>query len=72
MYVKKYTFNNIVSGLFDRRVLQGNSDNSTGILNPSIFDTNFNNLKKTYEEYLLTKGGFDERIFLGNYFTAVF
>ncbi|KRT83966.1 hypothetical protein AMK59_1352, partial [Oryctes borbonicus] len=67
IYVKKYKFHDIIGSLFERRVLQGNSDKFTGLLKPSLFDSNFNGLKKTYEAHLLTKGDFDERILLAEF-----
>ncbi|GJQ66563.1 hypothetical protein Trydic_g4544 [Trypoxylus dichotomus] len=67
IYVKKYKFHDIISSLFERRVLQGDSARFTGLLNPSVFDANYNGLKKTYEAHLLTKGDFDERILLAEF-----
>lgn len=69
IYVKKYKFPDIIRGLFEKRILQGNSADFTGLLNPAVFDSNYNALKKRYETHLLNKGDFDERILLGTLYT---
>lgn len=64
-YVKEYTWKSLIKNLFDRNVLHGNKESFTDILNPNNFESNFKNIKKMYESLLLTKGNFDEKIFLG-------
>ncbi|KAJ8041704.1 Retinoblastoma-like protein 1 [Holothuria leucospilota] len=46
------------------RVLNGNIDNLSGLLDSMHFETNCKNVKREYDEYVLKKGDFDERIFL--------
>ncbi|KAI4468667.1 retinoblastoma-associated protein rb -related [Holotrichia oblita] len=67
IYVKKYKFRDIIRGFFEKRILQGNNVDFTGLLNPTVFDINYNALKKIYETHLLNKGDFDERILLAEY-----
>jgi hypothetical protein len=51
------------------QVLKGNASNLNGILDQGCFDYSYNSVSKAYEEYVLSEGDFDERIFLGKRFT---
>lgn len=64
-YVKEYTWKMFVENLFQQKILRGNGDNFTKILTSANFDANLKGVTKFYEQQLLNKGGFDERIFLG-------
>ncbi|XP_053101215.1 retinoblastoma-like protein 1 isoform X2 [Hemicordylus capensis] len=58
--IKEHYFKPYISKLFDRKILNGDC-----LLDLSNFVDNNKALNKEYEEYVLTKGDFDERVFLG-------
>ncbi|XP_066479332.1 retinoblastoma-like protein 1 [Tiliqua scincoides] len=58
--IKEYYFKPYISKLFDRKILKGDC-----LLDLSNFVDNNKALNKEYEEYVLTEGDFDERVFLG-------
>lgn len=45
--------------------MRGDVNNFSGLLEISSFDQNIKAINKAYEEYVLSVGDFDERIFLG-------
>lgn len=47
------------------QVLKGNVSDLSGILEQGRFDHNYKTVNRIYEEYVLSEGDFDERIFLG-------
>ncbi|KAM4622826.1 retinoblastoma-like protein 1 [Discoglossus pictus] len=57
--IKEHYFKPYISKLYDRKILKGNC-----LLDLSSFTDNNKALNKEYEEYVLTVGDFDERIFL--------
>ncbi|XP_077025424.1 retinoblastoma-like protein 1 isoform X4 [Tamandua tetradactyla] len=58
--IKEHYFKPYISKLFDRKILKGEC-----LLGLSSFTDNSKAVNKEYEEYVLTVGDFDERIFLG-------
>nr|XP_033819171.1 retinoblastoma-like protein 1 isoform X1 [Geotrypetes seraphini] len=58
--IKEHYFKPYISKLFDRKILKGDC-----LLDISSFTENNKTLNKEYEEYVLTVGDFDERVFLG-------
>ncbi|KAG8517856.1 Retinoblastoma-like protein 1, partial [Galemys pyrenaicus] len=58
--IKEHYFKPYISKLFDRKILKGEC-----LLDLSNFTDNSKAVNKEYEEYVLTVGDFDERIFLG-------
>jgi retinoblastoma-like protein 1 len=50
------------------QVLKGDVSNLSGILDQGRFDHNYKQVSKLYEEYVLSEGDFDEKIFLGKIF----
>ncbi|XP_021776762.1 retinoblastoma-like protein 1 isoform X5 [Papio anubis] len=58
--IKEHYFKPYISKLFDRKILKGEC-----LLDLSSFTDNCKAVNKEYEEYVLTVGDFDERIFLG-------
>ncbi|XP_008533465.1 retinoblastoma-like protein 1 isoform X2 [Equus przewalskii] len=58
--IKEHYFKPYISKLFDRKILKGDC-----LLDLSSFTDNSKAVNKEYEEYVLTVGDFDERIFLG-------
>lgn len=53
--------------LFNERVLKGDQNKFSGILETLNFDQNYKFINKNYEQRMLSAGDFDERIFLGKY-----
>ncbi|KAM9068880.1 retinoblastoma-like protein 1 isoform X4 [Sarcophilus harrisii] len=58
--IKEHYFKPYISKLFDRKILKGDC-----LLDISCFADNSKAVNKEYEEYVLTVGDFDERVFLG-------
>ncbi|XP_069727828.1 retinoblastoma-like protein 1 isoform X1 [Phaenicophaeus curvirostris] len=58
--IKEHYFKPYISKLFDRKILKGEC-----LLDLCNFTENNKALNKEYEEYVLTVGDFDERVFLG-------
>lgn len=62
--IQQYCWKNHVSKLFEKKTLRGNSENLTGLLDTVHFESNFKAINRQYDEYALSVGEFDERIFL--------
>uniref|UniRef100_A0ACB8F659 Retinoblastoma-like protein 1 n=1 Tax=Sphaerodactylus townsendi TaxID=933632 RepID=A0ACB8F659_9SAUR len=58
--IKEHYFKPYISKLFDKKILKGDC-----LLDLNNFVDNNKTLNKEYEEYVLTVGDFDERVFLG-------
>ncbi|XP_075295150.1 retinoblastoma-like protein 1 isoform X2 [Opisthocomus hoazin] len=58
--IKEHYFKPYISKLFDRKILKGEC-----LLDLCNFTENNKAVNKEYEEYVLTVGDFDERVFLG-------
>uniref|UniRef100_A0A8C3LLS4 RB transcriptional corepressor like 1 n=1 Tax=Chrysolophus pictus TaxID=9089 RepID=A0A8C3LLS4_CHRPC len=58
--IKEHYFKPYISKLFDKKILKGEC-----LLDLCNFTENNKALNKEYEEYVLTVGDFDERVFLG-------
>ncbi|XP_072773231.1 retinoblastoma-like protein 1 isoform X3 [Taeniopygia guttata] len=58
--IKEHYFKPYIAKLFDRKILKGDC-----LLDLCNFTENSKTLNKEYEEYVLTVGDFDERVFLG-------
>ncbi|NXH22512.1 RBL1 protein, partial [Bucco capensis] len=58
--IKEHYFKPYISKLFDKKILKGEC-----LLDLCNFTENNKALNKQYEEYVLTVGDFDERVFLG-------
>ncbi|KAM9860284.1 retinoblastoma-like protein 1 [Aulostomus maculatus] len=63
--IKQHYFKPYIQKLFQREILKGNDDLLTELLDPQNFIGNNKAINKEYEEYVLTVGDFDERVFLG-------
>uniref|UniRef100_A0A0P4WAI6 Retinoblastoma-like protein 1 n=1 Tax=Scylla olivacea TaxID=85551 RepID=A0A0P4WAI6_SCYOL len=61
--VREYYWNKHIRDLIDKKVLKGGGE-GTGLLEQANFDHNVKEVKNAYEEYLLSYGEFDERMFL--------
>ncbi|XP_061779729.1 retinoblastoma-like protein 1 isoform X1 [Nerophis lumbriciformis] len=62
--IKQHYFKPYIQKLFHRQILKGNEELLTELLDPQNFIDNNKALNREYEEYVLTMGDFDERIFL--------
>ncbi|XP_071968323.1 retinoblastoma-like protein 1 isoform X2 [Engystomops pustulosus] len=58
--IKQHYFKPYISKLYDRKIIRGDC-----MLDISSFTDNNKALNREYEEYVLTVGDFDERVFLG-------
>ncbi|XP_018093929.1 retinoblastoma-like protein 1 isoform X3 [Xenopus laevis] len=58
--IKEHYFKPYIAKLYDKKILKGSC-----LLDVSCFTDNNKSLNKEYEEYVLTKGDFDERVFQG-------
>ncbi|XP_039208331.1 retinoblastoma-like protein 2 isoform X1 [Crotalus tigris] len=69
--IKEHFWKPYVKKLFEKKILKGKEENLTGFLDPGNFTESFSILhsskaiNKAYEEYILSVGNLDERIFLG-------
>ncbi|XP_069387849.1 retinoblastoma-like protein 1 [Paralichthys olivaceus] len=63
--IKQHYFKPYVQKLLQKRILRGNAELLTELLDPQNFIDNNKAINKEYEEYVLTVGDFDERVFLG-------
>uniref|UniRef100_UPI0037E714A7 retinoblastoma-like protein 1 n=1 Tax=Semicossyphus pulcher TaxID=241346 RepID=UPI0037E714A7 len=63
--IKQHYFKPYIQKLFHKQILKGNEDNLTEMLDPQNFIDNNKAINREYEEYVLTVGDFDERVFLG-------
>ncbi|TNM89208.1 hypothetical protein fugu_005463 [Takifugu bimaculatus] len=63
--IKQHYFKPYIQKLFEKQILKGNEEHLTELLDPQNFIENNKALNKEYEEYVLTVGDFDERVFLG-------
>ncbi|XP_066493965.1 retinoblastoma-like protein 2 [Tiliqua scincoides] len=64
--IKEHFWKPYVRKLFDKKILKGKEENLTGFLEPGNFGESFKAVNKAYEEYVLSVGNLDERIFLGD------
>lgn len=63
--IKQHYFKPYIQKLFEKQILKGNEDHLTEMLDPQNFIDNNKAINREYEEYVLTVGDFDERVFLG-------
>ncbi|KAK2861594.1 hypothetical protein Q5P01_001127 [Channa striata] len=63
--IKQHYFKPYIQKLFQRQILKGNEEHLTEMLDPQNFIDNNKAINREYEEYVLTVGDFDERVFLG-------
>uniref|UniRef100_A0A7N8YAV4 Retinoblastoma-like 1 (p107) n=1 Tax=Mastacembelus armatus TaxID=205130 RepID=A0A7N8YAV4_9TELE len=63
--IKQHYFKPYIQKLFQRQILKGNEEHLTEMLDPLNFIDNNKAINREYEEYVLTVGDFDERVFLG-------
>uniref|UniRef100_A0A8C9VJR1 Retinoblastoma-like 1 (p107) n=1 Tax=Scleropages formosus TaxID=113540 RepID=A0A8C9VJR1_SCLFO len=63
--IKEHYFKPYIKKLFERQILKGNEETLTELLDTPNFIDNNKAVNREYEEYVLTVGDFDERVFLG-------
>ncbi|XP_039590831.1 retinoblastoma-like protein 1 [Polypterus senegalus] len=63
--IKEHYFRPYIRRLFQKGILKGNEEHFTEMLDIQNFTENNKAINKEYEEYVLTVGDFDERVFLG-------
>ncbi|XP_024865212.1 retinoblastoma-like protein 1 isoform X2 [Kryptolebias marmoratus] len=63
--IKQHYFKPYIQKLFQKQILKGNEVLLTEMLDPQNFIDNNKAMNREYEEYVLTVGDFDERVFLG-------
>ncbi|XP_060775164.1 retinoblastoma-like protein 1 isoform X2 [Neoarius graeffei] len=63
--IKEHYFKPYIRRLFEKKILKGDKDTLTGLLDTPNFQDNNKAINREYEEYVLTVGDFDERVFLG-------
>ncbi|XP_029007007.1 LOW QUALITY PROTEIN: retinoblastoma-like protein 1 [Betta splendens] len=63
--IKQHYFKPYIHKLFQKQILRGNEEHFTEMLDPQNFIDNNKAINREYEEYVLTVGDFDERVFLG-------
>ncbi|KAG0427447.1 hypothetical protein HPB47_025502 [Ixodes persulcatus] len=64
--LKAHHFKHPIQKLMEEKVLQGDLQTLTLLLEPTAFYKSMKNLNKTYEEHVLKEGELDERIFLAS------
>ena len=47
-------------------MLKGDSEGLSGLIDENSFEHNYRRMEKEYEEYVLTEGDFDERMYLSS------
>lgn len=66
--IKEYSWKKQIKTLFDKKYLKGDSDLFINVLDPTHFESNNKNIEKLYDDYILSVGAFDERLYLANSF----
>ena len=64
--IREHFFREDIRKCFESQKLQSDKENYMGILDSSVFETNFKNIRKDYEIHVLSIGEYDERVFLGD------
>ncbi|XP_066257159.1 retinoblastoma-like protein 1 isoform X2 [Euwallacea similis] len=67
LHMKAYTFRQLLTKFIDQGILLADETDFTGVFERNNFDQNFKNFNKAYETHLLSRGDFDERIFLAEF-----
>ncbi|XP_023370523.1 retinoblastoma-like protein 2 isoform X2 [Otolemur garnettii] len=63
--IKEHFWKPYIRKLYEKKILRGKEETLTGFLEPGNFAESFKAINKAYEEYVLSVGNLDERIFLG-------
>lgn len=62
--IKEYWLKPKIRTMIDAGLIRGDPDTLSGLMEESVFENNYRKLEKEYEEYVLTEGDFDERMYL--------
>ncbi|KAG2470010.1 RBL2 protein, partial [Polypterus senegalus] len=63
--IKEHFWKPFIRKLFEKKILKGKEETLTGFLDPGNFGDSLKAITRAYEEYVLSMGSLDERIFLG-------
>ena len=63
--IREHWWRRRIKELFDQKVLKGDPETLTGLLETGHFEHNVKSIRKEYEAYVLSIGEYDERVFLG-------
>ncbi|XP_046356555.1 retinoblastoma-like protein 1 isoform X1 [Haliotis rufescens] len=63
--IKEHWWKPHIKKLYEKRILKGKVETLSAILETGNFEVNSKSINNAYEEYVLSVGDFDERIFLG-------
>ncbi|XP_043937954.1 retinoblastoma-like protein 2 [Protopterus annectens] len=62
--IKEHYWNPYIKKIFHKKILKGREDSLIGFIDPGNFGESLKALSRAYEEYILSVGTLDERIFL--------
>ena len=63
--IREHWWKPYINKLFDKKMLKGDQESLSGILEQINFEFNAKSIRKDYEAYVLSIGEYDERVFLG-------
>ena len=63
--IREHYWKPYIKKMFDEKILRGDEENLSGILDKEVFEGNLKNIRKEYEVYVLNIGEYDERVFVG-------
>ena len=63
--IREHWWRKRIQELFESKVLRGDNETLTSLLEPNNFELNVKAIRKEYEAYVLSIGEYDERVFLG-------
>jgi len=63
--IREHWWKPYIKKLFDKKMLKGDPDTLSGLLEQANFEFNAKSIRKDYEAYVLSIGEYDERVFLG-------
>lgn len=68
--IREHHWKPFIRRLIANKALKGNQDTLTGLLDAANFEYNLKHLNQDYDEFVLSSGEIDERIFLGEEFSG--
>ncbi|XP_046842187.1 retinoblastoma-like protein 1 [Xenia sp. Carnegie-2017] len=64
--IREHHWKPYIEKLFKQKILKGGEKSLSGLLDLYNFESNLKNVSHEYEEYVLSSGDFDERVFLSD------